>query len=422
MITNLENKEDVHPLVKGIRLIGIGKHGSKDLPQPLLEELLRNLPTEDANPIQKGAFFGALRTKGATATELILEDYLGKGALSEPERLYDRLCADSPVPMKPIGVKLLKGETLSVDEARELGNFLFSNQPGEAFRGMAMSILRIRYESDEEYQGLMQAVEATYAEGFTRSVTTLQPLIQLAEPFDGVEHSYMITPVLAQALQKEGYGVVSTVGRSSGPKLCLDAWQLYRALGADFLPSNNDLLNAPPAYGWVLDQRILSPALDQWVDRRRSLIKRPFLATLEKVLNPTKAQLLITSVFHLTYIEKMVELGMMAGFMGVIVLKRGLEGTLAPSLSRATGILCAARLPGGSVALHRVEADSDAFAHYRADKDDIVERPDAQQNAHLVSQFVQAGATGNNDFDQRCRLGVDLYTQGVRWVASQWAL
>ncbi len=46
-----ENKQEVHPLVKGIRLIGIGKHGSKDLPLPLLEELLSNLPTEDANPI-----------------------------------------------------------------------------------------------------------------------------------------------------------------------------------------------------------------------------------------------------------------------------------------------------------------------------------------------------------------------------------
>jgi hypothetical protein len=285
---------------------------------------------------------------------------------------------------------------------------------------MAVSILRIRYESDGEYQGLMQAVEATYAEGFTRPVTTPQPLIQLAEPFDGVEHSYMITPVLAQALQKEAFSVVSTVGRSSGPKLCLDARQLYRALRADFLQSNDDLLHPPPVYGWVLDQGILSPALDQWIDRRRSIIKRPFLATLEKVLNPAGAHLLITSVFHLTYMEKMVELGLMAGFNGVIVLKRGLEGTLAPSLSRATGILCAARLPNGSVALHRIEADSDAFIQYRAEKDEIVENPDAQQNARLVSQFVQAGATGNADFDQRCRLAIDLYTQGVRWVQSQW--
>ena len=417
---NTENKQEDHPLVQGIRLIGIGKHGSKNLPQPLLEELLRRLPTEDAIPIQKGAFFGALQTKGATAPERVLEGYLGKGALSEPEKLYDRLCADSPGPMKPIGVKLLKGETLDVDEARALGNFLFSSQPGEAFRGMAMSILRIRYESDEEYRGLMQAVEATYAEGFTRPVTTPQPLIQLAEPFDGVEHSYIITPVLAQALQKEGYGVVSTVGRSSGPKLCLDARQLYQALGAGFLAGNDDLLQPSPVYGWVLDQGLLSPALDQWVDRRRSIIKRPFLATLEKVLNPTGAKLLITSVFHLTYMEKMVELGLMAGFRGVLVLKRGLEGTLAPSLSRSTGLLCAARLPDGSVGLHRIEADSDAFSHYRADKDDLVENPDAQQNARLVSQFVQAGCTGNVDFDQRCHLAIDLYTQGVRWVKSQW--
>lgn len=415
-----ETNQDPHPLVKGIRLIGIGKHGSKDLPPPLLEELLRALPTESADPIQKGAFFGALQTKGVTASERVLEHYLGPGTLSDPEKLYDRLCADSPEAIKPIGVKLLKGETLTVAEARELGNFLFSGQPGEAFRGMAVSILRIRYESPAEYQGLMQAIEATYAPGFTQQVTPLSTLIQLAEPFDGVEHSYMITPVLAQSLQKEGYGVVSTVGRSSGPKRCLDAWQLYRALGAGFLPGNQALLNPRPEYGWVLDQQLLSAALDQWVDRRRAIIKRPFLATLEKVLNPTGARLLITSVFHLTYLEKMVELGLMAGFEGVIVLKRGLEGTLAPSLSRATGILCAARLPDGSVAFHRIEADTDAWAPYRADKDEVVENPEASENARLVGRFMGTGSTGNADFDQRCRLAIDLYTQGVRWVQSQW--
>lgn len=414
-----EANQDPHPLVKGIRLIGIGKHGSKDLPQPLLEELLRDLPTQSAEPIQKGAFFGALQTKGVTAPERVLENYLGQGTLSDPEKLYDSLCSDSPEAVKPIGVKLLKGETLTVEEARELGNFLFSGQPGESFRGMAVSILRIRYESKEEYQGLMQAVEATYAHGFTQKVTPPSTLVQLAEPFDGVEHSYMITPVLAQALQKEGYGVVSTVGRSSGPKRCLDAWQLYQALGAGFLQSNHDLLQPCPDYGWVLDQQLLSPALDQWVDRRRSIIKRPFLATLEKVLNPTGAKLLITSVFHLTYMEKMVELGLMAGFEGVIVLKRGLEGTLAPSLSRATGILCAARLPDRSVAFHRIEADTDAWIEYRVEKDEIVESPEAPENARLVSQFIGEGATGNADFDQRCRLAIDLYTQGVRWVQGQ---
>jgi len=415
-----EAGQDDHPLVKGIRLIGIGKHGSKDLPQPLLEELLRDLPNELAHPVQKGAFFGALQTKGTTPSERVLERYLGQGTLSDPEKLYDCLCSDSPGAMKPIGVKLLKGETLTVEQARELGNFLFSGQPGEAFRGMAVSILRIRYESNEEYRGLMQAVEATYTSGFTEKVAPVSTLIQLAEPFDGVEHSYLITPVLAQALQKEGYGVVSTVGRSSGPKRCLDAWQLYRTLGANFLQSNHDLLQPRPKYGWVLDQQLLSPALDQWVDRRRAIIKRPFLATLEKVLNPTGAKLLITSVFHLTYMEKMVELGLMAGFEGVIVLKRGLEGTLAPSLSRATGILCAARLAGGSVASHRIEADTDAWARYRAEKDEIVESPAALENARLVGQFIGAGSTGNPDFDQRCRLAIDLYTQGVRWVQSQW--
>jgi anthranilate phosphoribosyltransferase len=180
------------------------------------------------------------------------------------------------------------------------------------------------------------------------------------------------------------------------------------------------LMTAWPTWGWVLDQALLSPALDQWVERRRAIIKRPFLATLEKVLNPTGAQLLITSVFHLTYMEKMVELGMMAGFEAVIVLKRGLEGSLAPSLARATGILCAARLSDGTVVSHRIEADDEAFASYRAATDGVIENPDVHENARLIRRFAQTGATGNADFDQRCRLAIDLYRKGIRWVEGQW--
>lgn len=415
-----KKEKDLNSLVKGIQFIGIGKHGSKDLPPPLLSEILTDLRIGSALPVQQGAFFGALVNKGITPHEYILEEYLGQGVLNQPEQLYERICTGTPAELKPIGVKLLKGESLNPAEARQLGDFLFSDQLGDTFRGMAVSILRVRYETDEEFQGLMQAARATFAEGFTQPVPAVEPLIQLAEPFDGVEHSYIITPILADALQKLGYAVVATVGRSSGPKLTMNAWQVYKALGGDFLKSNTDLLKPAPRYGWVLDQRDVSPALDSWVERRRAILKRPFLATLEKTLNPTGAKILITSVFHLTYMEKMVELARMDGFLGAIVLKRGLEGTLAPSLCRATGILCAARQADDTLVFERIEADRSEFSQYRAANDDVIENPDAQENAHLVQRFVEEGATGNPDFDQRARLAIALYTQGIRWIENVW--
>ncbi|GAB3528306.1 hypothetical protein GCM10027443_05970 [Pontibacter brevis] len=407
-----------NPLVDGIKIIGIGKHGSKPLPEALLHEIAEYLKFEDdVVPIQKGAFYGALLAKGPTPQEQDLLLPTGENAASfDVGKLYDTLCADSPPEMRDIGVKLLRKENLSEAEAEKLGHFIFSDLPGEAFRGMAASMLRIRYETDEEYHGLMKAIEATYAPGFKEPVAVPGTTIQLAEPFDGVEHSYMLTPLLAKALQEAGNRVIVTVGRSAGPKLTLNPLDLYQALSGTFLQHTQELKGEPPLYGWALDQRDLSPALDAWVVRRRTIFKRPFLATLEKVLNPCGADILITSVFHITYMQKMVRLADMAGFAGVIVLKRGLEGTLAPSLAKASGILCAARQQDGSFITENIDADEERFARFRADADDNVEPLEIEANLQLIRQYAAQGQTQNEDFDKRVGLATALYQTGLDWL------
>ena len=407
-----------NPVVQGIKTIGIGKHGSKPLPLPLLDEIVAYLETPDVVPIQKGAFYGALMAKGPTEEEQKLLKKPGSDSLLSYEELYRQLCPDSPPEMEELGIKLLKKELLTEEEARILGDYLFSDLPGETFRGMAVSMLRIRYETEEEYKGLQDAAAATFSPGFKENVPAPAFTIQLAEPFDGVEHSYMITPLIANALQKKGYPVVVSMGRSSGPKLSLDTLDIYKGLNASFLKGNQQLQEGSPLYGWALDQKDLSPALDQWVDRRRLIFKRPFLATSEKVLNPCRAKILITSVFHITYMEKMVHLAEMTGFSGVIVLKRGLEGSLAPSLSKASGILCAARQADGSFATTTFDAGEEAFAAFRAETDDIVDPLRLEDNLDLIRKYTQEGQTGNEDFDKRVGLANALYLKGLDWVTQ----
>ncbi len=185
-------------LGRGIQFIGIGKHGSKDLPEGLVTDILLELQSGKADPLQMGVFFGALMAKGVAPHEYRLEEFLGEGTLTDPVRLYRKLCGDTPEHLSETGVKILSKETLDPAGAQQLGDYLLSDLPGEAYRGMAASMLRIRYETDEEYQGLIRAAEETYTEGFRTRVVPPRPLIQLAEPFDGVEHSYLITPLLAR--------------------------------------------------------------------------------------------------------------------------------------------------------------------------------------------------------------------------------
>lgn len=402
------------PLQRGVKLIGIGKHGSKKLPDELIIEINEELGEGKASPILIGAFFGALMMKEIAPAYLLLEEYLEKGSLSDASTMWNKLCFDAPAQMKSIGVKLIQKQTLTLEEATALGSFLFSEEPGESFRGMAVSILRIRYESDEEYEGLYNAIRNSVVNNTIAFKEA--PIIQLAEPFDGVEHSYMITPIIAHELQKQDYNVVVICGRTSGPKITLNTWDLYRGLNAEFLNTQMRVTESKHPFGWGLDQKIFYPILDKWVDRRKIIMKRPFLSTLEKVLNPVKANILITSVFHIPYLEKMAELGNMTGFDGVIVLKRGLEGTLAPSLAKATGVFCAAKMQEGTFMTKKIEVNNNDFTQYRSDADAIIENLSIEQNIEYINQYIAEAKTGNSDFDSRVALAIELYKQGLDWI------
>lgn len=414
------NKERVGtPLQAGVKLIGIGKHGSKKLSEELVNEIADELNRGNSPAILIGAFFGAIMMKGVEPYYDVLEDSLIKGALSDASLLWESLCADAPITYKAIGVKMLQKQTLSLEESTTLGDFLFSDESGESFRGMAVSILRIRYESDDEYQGLYNAIVNSNKHDIG-SRNKNDKSIQLAEPFDGVEHSYMITPLIANELQKEGYSVFVSCGRSSGPKVKLNTLDVYKGLAAKFMGNPFALGESRPDIGTPFDQKVFYPNLDKWVDRRLIIMKRPFLATLEKVLNPTKSRVLITSVFHIPYLEKMATLGHMAGFKAVIVLKRGLEGSLSASLAKATGVYCSAKIADGTIVSQSFGGGHEDFTKFKIDADVTIENLSLAKNVEYINIYLKLGKTDNAEFDSRVQLSTALFKRGVQWVEEQY--
>ena len=127
----------------------------------------------------------------------------------------------------------------------------------------------------------------------------------------------------------------------------------------------------------------------------------------------------MTSVFHITYQMKMAELALMAGFDAAIVLKRGLEGSLAPSTARATGVLCAVRTPENHLFYQNFDADRPAFALFKTEVDNDVVHPQAADNARLVKTYLAQQQTGNDDFDNRVRFALALYGRGLDWIEGQ---
>lgn len=410
---NMENKQ-LSALAEGVKLIGIGKHGSKKLPEELIVSISKELNEGDCPSILVGAFFGALLMKEIEPQHMVLESFSGKGSLTNAEIMWESILSDAPEELKPLGIKLLEKEELTAQEAHFLGDFLLSDNLGETFKGLAMSILRIRYETIDEYKGLYDAIIKTAS---SHQVTFDDKIrIQLAEPFDGVNRSNMITPIIAQNLQALGYSAIVSCGKSSGPKNVLNTRDIYKRIGGSFLKTDTKTEGISPKYGWVFDQEVFYPALKPWVEKRRTLMKRPYLATIEKVLNPFNADTLLTSVFHIPYLKKMTTLGFMAGFKSVLVLKRGQEGTLAPSLSKATGLLCAIKQTDGTILTHEINTKGEKYSPYKLDTDDAIENYNPENNIQLLKNYLANGTCEDDVLNKRVTLATMLYKEGLDWI------
>ena len=110
-----------------------------------------------------------------------------------------------PADMRAFAIRILERDTLTLEESQQLGAFfLFTQDEHDATRGFFASALRVRYETPEEYQGICDAMQDTMADPFRTDVPQGKPIVQIAEPFDGVNRSLLAHTADRQPLRKEG--------------------------------------------------------------------------------------------------------------------------------------------------------------------------------------------------------------------------
>jgi anthranilate phosphoribosyltransferase len=403
-------------LRRGIKAVGIGKKGSRCLPKELAVEILAELQKGEFTPASRAAFFAALFIKGVSEEEHILSDHFTAGTLQDADKLSQALCQNAPPLIKTICTQLLEQKELTSADAYILGKFLLSNESGDGARGLAAIALRVRYETIEEYLSLLKNLNETIHPNFRGSVPNGAPIVQLAEPFDGVDHNYMITPCVADFLQKQNLRVITLIGRNSGPKLVNNLYDLAKKLDLSFLKNNDLLTSQQPAGGFYVDQKDLSPALDRWVDLRHQIIKRPFLATLEKFLDPCAADIIVTSAFHGVYGDKMAAVAQGAGFPGSIVVRNGVEGTIAFPLTRPAKLLCSARQNDGTYLNQEIVFDAVEFLKSELPIEEKLDDPSLEINAQLVDEFLKHGQTKNIEFNRRIAVTCAGIQKGIDWI------
>jgi anthranilate phosphoribosyltransferase len=368
-------------IVRGIKTVGVGKKGSKGLDASLVQEIVADIKAGKVTPASKGAFFAGLLAKGVEPQEKILTEIIS----------IDELTSDAPEFIRWVCKQLLEGQTLDKKTAYDLGQFLFSDQPGDGVRGLVASFLRVRYETDDEYEGLLNALVETIDKKRIPPLPSSGPIIQIAEPFDGVDHSYMITPLIGRFLTQKGFRVVHLTGQNSGPKWEMNLWDILKELGKD------------PIYGFIAHENELSDAFNRWNIIRRQTIKRPFMSTLERFINPYQADLVIASAFHPPYGVKMATIAKRAGFKNAIIVRNGIEGTIAFPLMREVKML--------------VNEQELSFENKEAvSMEERIDHPKAADNARLIKQYTQDGKTNNPLFDLRVKQTCEGLSEAIKCI------
>lgn len=399
---------------EGIKNVGVGKKGSKPCSAELVETICNEVSAQIIDRASLGAFYGALYMKGIEEVERPLITALSPNAESDPQEFVKALFPDAPEHIQEYAVTLLNGGSLSEKDAETLGDYLFAADSDETAKGFFASVLRVKYETIEEYCGLLNAMRSASCD-MSRTFTADNPLVQLAEPFDGMNRSYLLTPIIADMLTQRGYTVLSQVGRSAGPKFGTNLLSIATELNEEFINEGTQTTSKEGSY--YLTQKDLSPALDSWVETRKSILKRPFLATLEKLVNPCDAELGFFSAFHAPYAEKMVDLALLNGFKKAISVFKSMEGSLGLATSRACQIICGVKKENGEIIKEQFELSPEELG-LELFEDAKLDGITPAKNAELIRSFLSQGTSGDQYFDARAQFTIAAYQKVLDWIET----
>jgi len=414
--SNLESNHFPPPTERAIKIAGRGKRGSKNLPLELIHLISEDIQNNSVDEAQIGALVGALFSKGISLEEMHIINSLGSG--EEKTQIILNYFNKNNLGSEIFLVKkILDGEYLSRQESHDLGQFIFSQSVGDGIKGLVASYLRVRYESLGELLGLYDSMLANCSDGYKLSESIATKSILIGEPFDGVNRSYLITPIISHFLNELGYLPINLTGESSGPKFGCNLDDLSKELGFDFLKNSQEIHGGQhPKCGHYINQNDLAPNVGAWVALRKRILKRPFLAILEKYLNPMGCEIFLSSCFHEPYVEKMVTLAEQLKFKKIIIIYKGIEGGIALDPAKEGQLVCSSINDKGSYTRKSFEFPKTDiilkdFYHGKMASDILLHK-----NALFIDEYLKTGSSGNIAFDHIVKHTQNCLTRAFSWL------
>lgn len=243
--------------------------------------------------------------------------------------------------MRSVIARIATGPELSKDipreEARQAMRLVLDGAVDPVQAGIFLIALRMKRETDEENEGILQALlETTH-----QAVAPVDDVVDIADPYDGFNRTVPASPFLPALLAACGVPAVSHGVQSMGPKYGVTHRQVLAAAAVpvDLGPDACAARVGDARIGWAyIDQKTFNPKLYALAGLRALIVKRPALTTAESLLGPIRGRLrthLVTGYVHKAYPRVYALLARHAGFQSALIV-RGVEGGVIASL-RAAG-------------------------------------------------------------------------------------
>jgi anthranilate phosphoribosyltransferase len=318
---------------------GIGPQGSKSLKPEEADEVLSLFWAEDVSLTTKATMLTALLILDANDDEKIMIEKIKK----HPERylpaalfgFLDNFSADGFLSLIK---KAIAKQDLSYQEATQGMDYFFDKQTPEHLQGAFLEAERLKRETFEENEAFFNSLWNRCH----RIQINIPILLDICDSYDGSNRTRHFSVFVAVLLASIGYPAYVHAIDSVAPKEAVTSHQILNLAGKNVLKTleevRKDILS--PDIGWgYLDQSIFFPQLYEKKQMRKEMVKRPFLATFEKLLQPIQANNgnhIISGYTHAHYREELVKQLKNQGECQKALILKGMEGSTHISMARET--------------------------------------------------------------------------------------
>jgi anthranilate phosphoribosyltransferase len=321
-----------------LRKKGIGPQGSKSLKAHELAELDHLMHDKSVSLTTKATMLTALLTLEPNEDEKIwLQKIKARPGEYIPAELIPFINESGQGLISYIR-KIISLKELSEDECKACMDFFFDVNVPEYLKAPFLEAERLKRESFTENRAFFESLWKR-----VRHIELNTPvLIDICDSYDGANRTRIFSPFIAALLASCGYPAYLHGLDKVAPKQGVTAHQLLKYAGKNPLKSadavKKDLENREVRWGYI-DQQVFFPELHAMKNMRKEMVKRPFLATFEKLLQPFRSaggNYIVTGYTHPHYKDELVAQLKHQGQCQAALVLKGAEGATQLSLGKDT--------------------------------------------------------------------------------------